>query len=101
VLRLLVTANVVPSLPIPFTPMMEVIRSSETSVHTNVHGVTSQKTVFLNNYGALFDVEERIRLDFLDMLCISNIRWTVSSGRCHEMHVVTLSNLVSFYFQNV
>jgi hypothetical protein len=34
VLRLLVTANVVPSSPILVTLMMEAIRSSETSAHT-------------------------------------------------------------------
>jgi hypothetical protein len=34
VLRLLLTTNVVPSSPILFTPMMEAIRSSETSVLT-------------------------------------------------------------------
>jgi hypothetical protein len=34
VLRLLATVNVVPGLPIPVTPRMEWIRSSETSVLT-------------------------------------------------------------------
>jgi hypothetical protein len=34
VLQLLVTANIIPSLPILVTLMMEVIRSSETSVLT-------------------------------------------------------------------
>jgi hypothetical protein len=34
VLRLLVTANVIPSSPIPVTPLTEAIRSSETSILT-------------------------------------------------------------------
>jgi hypothetical protein len=41
---LLFTANVVPSSPILVTLIMEVIRSSETSVLTERQGVTSQKT---------------------------------------------------------
>jgi hypothetical protein len=46
VLRLLVTANVVPSSPILVTLMMEAIRSSETRFLQEPHGVTSQKTAF-------------------------------------------------------
>jgi hypothetical protein len=45
-LRLLVTADVVPSSPILVTLMMEPIRSSESSVLKETHGVTSQKTAF-------------------------------------------------------
>jgi hypothetical protein len=41
VLRLLVTANVVPSSQILVIIMMEAIHSSETSVLTRPHGVTS------------------------------------------------------------
>jgi hypothetical protein len=41
-LRLLVTANVVPSSPILVTPMMEAIRSSETSVNSST-GISSQR----------------------------------------------------------
>jgi hypothetical protein len=47
VLRLLITANVVPSSPILVTLMTEAIRSSETSVLRDLHDVTSQKTEFL------------------------------------------------------
>jgi hypothetical protein len=32
------------------TLKMEAIRSSETSVHTKLHGATSQKTAFFGNY---------------------------------------------------
>jgi hypothetical protein len=46
VLRLLVIANVVPSSPILVTLMMEVLRSSETSVLQEPHCITSQKTTF-------------------------------------------------------
>jgi hypothetical protein len=38
--------RVVPSLPILLTLMMELLSSSETSVFTRTHGVTSQKTPF-------------------------------------------------------
>jgi hypothetical protein len=41
-----VTANVVPSSPNLVTLMMEALRSSETSVLQQLHGVTSQKTQF-------------------------------------------------------
>jgi hypothetical protein len=45
--RLLVTANIVPSSPIPVTLAMETLSSSETSVFLQEpHGVTSQKTPF-------------------------------------------------------
>jgi hypothetical protein len=44
-LQLLVTANFVPSSPIPVTLMMEAIRSSKTSVLTR-HGLASQTTAF-------------------------------------------------------
>jgi hypothetical protein len=46
VLRLLVTANVVPSSPILVTLMLEVIRSSENKFLQESHGVTSWKTAF-------------------------------------------------------
>jgi hypothetical protein len=45
--HLLVTAGVVPSSPILVTLMKEALSSSETSVLTKPHGVTSQKTPFL------------------------------------------------------
>jgi hypothetical protein len=48
VCRLLVTTNVVPSSPILVTLITEALRSSETSVHTESHGVTSQKTAFFS-----------------------------------------------------
>jgi hypothetical protein len=44
--QLLVTVNVVPISSIPVTLMIEVLRSSETSVLQQPHGVTSQKTAF-------------------------------------------------------
>jgi hypothetical protein len=44
--RLLVKANTVPISPILVTLMIEELRSSETSVLTEQHGVTSQKTAF-------------------------------------------------------
>jgi hypothetical protein len=44
--RLLVTANVVPSLPILVTLMKEAVSSSKTSVLTEPHGVTFQKTSY-------------------------------------------------------
>jgi hypothetical protein len=48
VLRLLVTTNVVPSVLILVTLMMEAIHSPEKSVLIReTHGVTSQKTPFL------------------------------------------------------
>jgi hypothetical protein len=46
VLQLLVTANIVPSALIRFALLMEAIRSFETSVFTEPHGVTSQKIAF-------------------------------------------------------
>jgi hypothetical protein len=42
--RLLLVANVVPSSPILVTLMVEALGSSETSILTKPHGVTSQKT---------------------------------------------------------
>jgi hypothetical protein len=45
--QLLVTANVVPSLPILVTLMMEALTSFETSALKEPHGVTSQMTAFL------------------------------------------------------
>jgi hypothetical protein len=45
-LRLLVTANVIPTSPILVTLMMETIRCSETSVLKDPQGVTSHKTTF-------------------------------------------------------
>jgi hypothetical protein len=48
-LWLVVTTNVVLSSPILVTLMMEVIRSSVTSVLKEPHGVTSQKMVFFHN----------------------------------------------------
>jgi hypothetical protein len=45
-LRMLVTANVVPSSPILVILVMEALRSSETSVLKEPHGVTSQKMAF-------------------------------------------------------
>jgi hypothetical protein len=47
-LRLLDTASVVPSSPILVTLMKEGLISSETSVLTEPHGVTSQKTPFFS-----------------------------------------------------
>jgi hypothetical protein len=44
--QLLVTASVVPSSQIIVTLMKEALSSSETSVLTRPHGVTSQKTPF-------------------------------------------------------
>jgi hypothetical protein len=44
--RLLVTVKVVPSSPILVTLMKEAPSSSETTVHTRSHGVTSQRTPF-------------------------------------------------------
>jgi hypothetical protein len=44
--RLLVTVNVVPSSPILVILIMEALGSSEMSVFTRAHGVTSQKTAF-------------------------------------------------------
>jgi hypothetical protein len=50
-LQLLFTANAVPSLPILLsTLMIEVICSSETSLLTRPHGVTSKKTEFLSPF---------------------------------------------------
>jgi hypothetical protein len=46
VLRLLVTANVAPNVPIFITMVNGVIRSSETSALTRAHAVTSQETAF-------------------------------------------------------
>jgi hypothetical protein len=46
VCRLLVTTSVVPSSLILVTLINEALSSSETSVHTEPHGVTSQKTPF-------------------------------------------------------
>jgi hypothetical protein len=43
---LIVSTNVVPSSPIQFGLMMEVTRSSETSVLTRPHDVTYQKMAF-------------------------------------------------------
>jgi hypothetical protein len=48
VLLLLVTGNVIPSSPSLVTLMIQAIHSSEASVLTREHGVTSQKTVFFN-----------------------------------------------------
>jgi hypothetical protein len=48
--RLLVTAIVVLSSPIIVTLMKEALSSSEIRFLQNPHGVTSQKTPFLNNY---------------------------------------------------
>jgi hypothetical protein len=48
-LRLIVTANVVPSSPILVTAVMEEILSSETSVLMEPRGVTFQKTAFLRS----------------------------------------------------
>jgi hypothetical protein len=50
VLRLLITANVVSSLPILVALMTEMICSSETSVLQEPQGVTSQNTAFLRWY---------------------------------------------------
>jgi hypothetical protein len=44
--RLLVTASVVPSSPIPVTLMMEALSFFETSVHTRATRRKSQKTPF-------------------------------------------------------
>jgi hypothetical protein len=49
VLRLLDTANAVPSSPILVTLMMEATRSSERPFLQEPHGVTSQKTAFFAN----------------------------------------------------
>jgi hypothetical protein len=46
VLRLLVTANIVPSSPIVVALMMEAIRSNERWFLQEQQGVTSQKTAF-------------------------------------------------------
>jgi hypothetical protein len=46
VLRLLVTANVVPSSPILVTLMMEALSPTEHRFIQNPHGVTSQRTSF-------------------------------------------------------
>jgi hypothetical protein len=46
-LRLLVTANVVPSSPILVT-LMEAIRASEGRSLQEPHGITSQKTAYFN-----------------------------------------------------
>jgi hypothetical protein len=43
---LLVAANVASTMPIPVTLKIEAIRSSETYVLQEPHGVTSQKTAF-------------------------------------------------------
>jgi hypothetical protein len=51
-LRLLVTADVVPSSPILVTLTMEAIRSSET-VLTKPNSVTSQKMAFLKSHQLL------------------------------------------------
>jgi hypothetical protein len=48
--RLLVIASVVPSSPILVTPMKEALSSSETSVLTKPHDVTSQKSHFFTLY---------------------------------------------------
>jgi hypothetical protein len=47
VLQLLVTANVLPSSLIVFTLMMEVICPPKRLLLQQLHGVTSQKTLFL------------------------------------------------------
>jgi hypothetical protein len=46
-LRLLVSANVVPISPILVIMMMEAIRSYETYVLKKLHGITSHNTAFL------------------------------------------------------
>jgi hypothetical protein len=51
--NLLVIASVVTSSPILVTVMKEPLRSPETSVLTEPHGVTSQKTPFFNVYRCL------------------------------------------------
>jgi hypothetical protein len=51
--RLLVTASVVPSSPILVTLMKEALRSSDTSVLQEPHGVTSQKTPFFIEFSSL------------------------------------------------
>jgi hypothetical protein len=53
VLQLLVTANVFPRSLILFTLMVEAILSSDISVLTEPHGVTSHKTAFFE----LFQVD--------------------------------------------
>jgi hypothetical protein len=50
VLRLLVTANVLPSLPILVTLMMEVIHSSEMSVLNKSHMAYIPEKGILHNY---------------------------------------------------
>jgi hypothetical protein len=52
-LRLIVTANVVPRSPTLVTSMMETIRSSDMSVLTGTTGITSQKTA-LSKTGPVF-----------------------------------------------
>jgi hypothetical protein len=49
--RLIVTGNVVHSLPILVTLMMEALRSSETSSLQEPHGVISQETAFFTATG--------------------------------------------------
>jgi hypothetical protein len=46
VLRLLVTANIVPSSPIRVSLMMEVLRSGKCRFLQEPHGVTAQKRTF-------------------------------------------------------
>jgi hypothetical protein len=60
VLRLLVTANAVPSSPTLVTMMMVEIRSSETSVFARAKGVTSQKTALFLTYRFKFIVRKHL-----------------------------------------
>jgi hypothetical protein len=68
-LRLLVTANVVPSSTIIVTLMMEALRSSETLFLQELHGITSEKT-------ALFKLA----------LCL--IIWALGFGEIREMEFI-------------
>jgi hypothetical protein len=56
--RLVVAACVVPSSPILVTLMKDAPGSSETSVLTKPHGVTSQKTPFSNKNGSDDSVQQ-------------------------------------------